>query len=194
VASTVLRRPVLVDRVVSRSLATDTALVAAGATLTAVLAQVAVPLWPVPITGQTLAVLLVGGVLGTVRGASSMLLYGLIGVLGAPIFSDASSGLTVLMGPTGGYIVGFVLAAALTGHLAERRWDRRFLGGMVSYLAGSAVVFAVGLPWLGFTLGLSVEQTLVAGLYPFILGGIVKAVVAAGLIRAGWFAATRAED
>jgi biotin transport system substrate-specific component len=99
----------------------------------------------------------------------------------------------VLAGPTGGYIVGFVLAAALTGWLAERRWDRRFLGGMLSYLAGSAIVFAVGLPWLGFTLGLTVEQTLTSGLYPFIIGGIVKAAIAAGLIRAGWFAA-RAKD
>ncbi|BDI22713.1 biotin transporter BioY [Herbiconiux sp. L3-i23] len=187
----VLRRPVLADRVIARSLVTDGALVVAGAALTAVLAQVAIPLWPVPITGQTLAVLLVGGALGMARGAIAMVLYAIVGALGAPIFSDASAGWSVLLGPTGGYIVGFVLAAALTGWLAEREWDRRFLGGMVSYLAGSAIVFAVGLPWLGFTLGLTVEQTLVSGLYPFIVGGIVKAVVAAGLIRAGWFFASR---
>src|SRR6185436_10235971 len=101
------------------------------------------------------------------------------------IYSDASSGWAVLGGPTGGYIVGFILAAALTGWLAERKWDRRFLGGMVSYLAGSAIVFAVGLPWLGFTLGLTVEQPLVSGLFPFVIGGVIKAVIAAGLIRAG---------
>jgi biotin transport system substrate-specific component len=188
-----LRRPVLADRVVSRSLASDAALVVAGAALTALLAQVSVPLWPVPITGQTLAVLLVGGSLGALRGSLSMVVYGLIGALGAPIFSDASGGWGVLAGPTGGYIVGFVLAAALAGWLAERQWDRRFVGGMLSYLTGSALVFAVGLPWLGFTLGLSVEQTLASGLYPFIIGGVVKATIAAGLIRAGWFA-TRAKD
>ncbi|MET0589877.1 MAG: biotin transporter BioY [Naasia sp.] len=187
----VLRRPVLADRVISRSLASDALLVVAGAGLTAALAQVAIPLWPVPITGQTLAVLLVGGSLGALRGSLSMVLYMLVGALGAPIYSDAASGWAVLGGPTGGYIVGFILAAALTGALAERKWDRRFLGGMVSYLAGSAVVFAVGLPWLAFSLDLTVQQTLEAGLYPFIIGGVIKAVIAAGLIRAGWFAATR---
>ena len=190
-SSTVVRRPVLADRVITRSVATDALLVVAGAGLTAALAQVAVPLWPVPITGQTLAVLLVGGSLGALRGSLSMVLYLLVGALGAPIYSDASSGWAVLGGPTGGYIVGFILAAALTGALAERKWDRKFLGGMVSYLAGSAVVFAVGLPWLGFSLGLTVEQTLVSGLFPFVVGGVIKAVIAAGLIRAGWFAVGR---
>src|ERR1700712_4781484 len=130
------RRPVLADRLIPRSLVADTALVVAGAALTAVLAQVAVPLWPVPITGQTLAVLLVGGSLGAVRGALSMVLYPAVGMLGLPVFSDATSGVTTVLGPTGGYIVGFVLAAALTGWLAERSWDRKLLGGMVSYLAG----------------------------------------------------------
>lgn len=182
------RRTVLADRVISRSLLTDGALVVAGAGLTALLAQVVIPLWPVPITAQTLAVLLVGGSLGALRGSLALALYALVGALGAPIFSEASHGWGILAGPTGGYIVGFILAAALTGWLAERRWDRKFLGGMVSYLAGSAIVFVVALPWLGATLGLSVQQTLEVGLYPFIIGGVVKAVIAAGLIRAGWFA------
>jgi biotin transport system substrate-specific component len=185
------RRPVLADAIVPRSLVSDAALVVGGAALTAGLAQVAVPLWPVPITGQTLAVLLVGGSLGALRGTLSMVLYAAVGMLGLPVFSDGDSGLGVVLGPTGGYIVGFVLAAALTGWLAERRWDRRFLGGMVSYLAGSAIVFAVGLPWLAATLGLDLQQTLQAGLYPFILGGVIKAAIAAGLIRLGWFAADR---
>lgn len=188
------RRPVLADRVVRRSLATDAALVVAGAALTALLAQVAIPLWPVPITGQTLAVLLVGGALGATRGTLSMVLYAAVGMLGLPVFSAASSGVRVVLGPTGGYIVGFVLAAALTGWLAERKWDRKFLGGMVSYLAGSAVVFAVGLPWLAFSLGLDPNQALQAGLYPFILGGVIKAVIAAGVIRLGWFAADRSSS
>jgi biotin transport system substrate-specific component len=188
---TLTRRPVLADLVVPRSRVSDAALVVAGAALTAGLAQVAVPLWPVPITGQTLAVLLVGGTLGAVRGTLSMVLYAAVGVLGLPVFSDGTSGLAIVLGPTGGYIVGFVLAAALTGWLAERRWDRKILGGMVSYLAGSAIVFAVGLPWLAATLGLNLQQTLAAGLYPFILGGVIKAAIAAGVIRLGWFAAAR---
>jgi biotin transport system substrate-specific component len=186
-----LRRPVLADRFISRSLASDAALVVGGTALTAVLAQVAVPLWPVPITGQTLAVLLVGGALGSVRGTLAMVLYALVGILGLPVFSDGTSGASVLGGPTGGYIVGFVLAAALTGALAERKWDRKLAGGMVSYLAGSAAVFAVGLPWLAASLGLGLQETLAAGLYPFVIGGVIKAAIAAGVIRLGWFAADR---
>ena len=186
--TTVAATPTLTfaDRAIPRSLVSDITLVAVGAMLTGLLAQVAVPLWPVPITGQTLAVLLVGTTLGAVRGALSMVLYAVVGILGVPWFSDASSGLGVVAGPTGGYIVGFVLAAGLTGWLAERRWDRRILGAFVSFLAGSATVFAVGLPWLAAVLGLNLEQTLQAGLYPFIIGGVIKALIAAGIIRAAW--------
>jgi biotin transport system substrate-specific component len=191
--SSIAARPVLADRVIRRSLVTDAALVVAGVALTAGLAQVSIPLWPVPITGQTLAVLLVGGTLGAVRGTLAMVLYAAVGVLGLPVFSEGASGVATVTGPTGGYIVGFALAAALTGWLAERRWDRRFLGGMVSYVAGSAIVFAVGLPWLAASLHLDLQQTLEAGLYPFILGGAIKAAIAAGVIRLGWFAADRAE-
>lgn len=186
-------RPVLADRVLPRSLGTDAALVGGGAALTAALAQVAVPLWPVPITGQTLAVLLVGASLGATRGALSMVLYALVGALGAPIFSEASSGTTVLFGATGGYIAGFVLAAALTGWLAQRRWERGLLRGMLAFVAGSAVVFLVGLPWLKATLGLSWSQTLAAGLYPFVIGGLIKAVIAALVLRGAWALVDRAD-
>ncbi|GAA2173246.1 biotin transporter BioY [Agrococcus versicolor] len=178
---------VLADRLVARrSVVTDVALVGAGVAVTAVLAQVAIPLWPVPITGQTLAVLLVGASLGAVRGAASLAAYALLGVAGLPIFSDQTSGLAVLAGPTGGYIVGFVIAAALTGWLAERRWDRRFLGAAVAMTAGTLVTFAVGLPWLAFATGGSLEQVLAWGLLPFIPGGIVKALVAAALLPLAW--------
>lgn len=187
------RRPVLADRVLPRSLAVDVALVVAGAGLTAGLAQVDVPMWPVPITGQTLAVLLVGSSLGAVRGALSMVLYAVVGALGAPIYSEGSSGLAVLLGPTGGYIVGFVLAAALTGWLAQRRFDRTLVRGMLAFVAGSVVVFAIGLPWLHTVLGLTWPQTLAGGLYPFIIGGIVKAVIAALVLRGAWALVDRAD-
>lgn len=193
-SASVLSRPVLADRLITRSLATDAALVVAGTALTALLAQVVIPMYPVPITGQTLAVLLVGGSLGAVRGSLSMVLYILIGSVGVPVFSEASSGVDVVFGATGGYMIGFILAAALTGWLAARSWDRRFLGGMVSYLAGSALVFVVGLPWLAAVGGYSLSETLAYGLYPFIIGGVIKAAIAAGLIRAGWFAVGRKAD
>lgn len=178
---------VLADRLVAqRSVVTDVALVAAGVALTALLAQVAIPLWPVPITGQTLAVLVVGASLGAARGATSLAVYAILGAAGMPIFSEQSSGLAVLAGPTGGYIVGFVLAAALTGWLAERRWDRRFLGAAVAMTAGTVVTFAIGLPWLAVATGGSLEQVLAWGLVPFIPGGIVKAVVAAAILPLAW--------
>lgn len=179
-------RPTLVDHVIPRALATDLALVAGGAALTGLLAQVAIPLWPVPITGQTLAVLLVGSSLGASRGAASMLLYAVLGVAGVPWFSDASHGVGVLLGATGGYIVGFVLAAALVGWLAQRRWDRRFTQAVVTFVAGSATVFAVGLPWLAVVTGADLAQTLEWGLWPFVPGGIVKALIAAALIPLAW--------
>jgi biotin transport system substrate-specific component len=186
-------RSVLADRVLPRSLAVDLALVVGGAALTAGLAQVAIPLWPVPITGQTLAVLLVGSSLGATRGALSMVLYALVGALGAPIFSEASGGMGVLFGATGGYIVGFVLAAAFTGWLAQRRWERGLVRGMLAFVAGSAVVFLVGLPWLQVSLGLTWSQTLAAGLYPFIVGGVIKAGIAALVLRGAWALVGRAD-
>jgi biotin transport system substrate-specific component len=187
------RRPVLADRVLPRSLAVDALLVVGGAALTAVLAQVAIPLWPVPITGQTLAVLLVGASLGATRGALSMVVYALAGLVGLPVYSDHTAGPAVLLGPTGGYIVGFVLAAALTGWLAQRRYERRFLAGMLAFLAGSVVVFLVGLPWLKLSLGLTWPQTIAAGFTPFIVGGIIKAVIAAAVLRGAWALVDRAD-
>jgi len=185
------RRLVLADRVFPRTLLMDVVLVVAGAALVTVLAQVAIPLWPVPITGQTLAVLLVGSTLGAVRGAISMVLYGLLGLVGLPVFSDGSHGATVLFGATGGYIIGFIISAALVGWLAERRWDRKILKAIVTFVAGSVVVFAVGLPWLAVVLHTDLPTTLQYGLYPFILGGVIKAAIAAGLLPLAWWGADR---
>ncbi|MES2169156.1 MAG: biotin transporter BioY [Actinomycetota bacterium] len=187
-------RPTLVDRIITRSIATDVVLIAAGAALTAVAAQIAVPLWPVPITGQTLAVLIVGSSLGAVRGALSMVLYAILGIVGLPVFSDQTHGIGVILGATGGYIVGFILAAALTGWLAQRNWDHRILGAIASFAAGSVVTFAIGLPWLAVVLHLNLQQTLEGGLYPFIVGGIIKALLAAIFIRLAWFGVNRADE
>jgi biotin transport system substrate-specific component len=185
-------RPTLADRVFSRSLATDAVLVAAGAGLTAIAAQVVVPLYPVPITGQTAAVLIVGATLGATRGALAMALYAALGLF-LPVFSEGSQGIAVILGPTGGYIVGFIAAAALTGYLAQRQWDHRFLGGLAAFVAGTVVTFAFGLPWLALALGLNLEQTLQGGLYPFLIGGLVKAVFAASVMRLVWLAVHKAD-
>ena len=191
-----LGRPTLADRIVSRTRVMDVVLIVAGAALTAVSAQIAVPLWPVPITGQTLAVLLVGVTLGAVRGGLSMVLYAILGIVGLPVFSESSSGWGVIAGPSGGYIIGFIFAAILTGWLAQREWDRKLLRAFVAFLAGSVVTFAFGLPWLATYLGAvgvpnDLNSVLAAGLYPFILGGIVKSILGAGIITLAWVAVGR---
>jgi len=185
------RRLVLADRVFPRTLVMDVVLVVAGAALVTVLAQVAIPLWPVPITGQTLAVLLVGSTLGWARGAISMVLYAALGLVGLPVYSDGSHGASVLFGATGGYIIGFIVSAALVGWLAERQWDRKILKAIVTFVAGSVVVFAIGLPWLAVVLHTDLPTTLQYGLYPFIFGGVIKAVIAAGLLPLAWWGADR---
>lgn len=189
-------RLVLADRIVSRSLLTDVALVATGAVLTAVLAQVAIPMFPVPITGQTLAVLLVGATLGAARGALALGLYAVLGLVGLPVYSDFSSGWGVLAGPTGGYIIGFVVAAGLVGWLSERSWDRKFLKALLTFVLGTVTTFAIGLPWLALALGNlglpnDLNSVLAGGLYPFLIGGAIKALIAAGLLPLAWFGADR---
>ena len=191
-------RPTLADRIFTRRLATDVVLVAAGAAFVSLAAQLTIPMVPVPITGQTLAVLLVGASLGAVRGAISLALYAVLGIVGVPVFSEATHGLAIVGGPTGGYIIGFIFAAALTGWLAQREWDHRILKAIAAFGAGTLVTFAFGLPWLAFWLGANgfdndLNAVLQSGLYPFIVGGIIKAVLAAGFIRLAWFGVHRSE-
>jgi biotin transport system substrate-specific component len=166
----------------------DGLLVLAGTGLVAGAAQVSVPLpfTPVPITGQTFAVVLVGASLGTIRGAASLLLYLGLGVAGAPIYAAHAHGWSVVTSASGGYIVGFVLAAGLTGLLAERRWDRRLSSSIGAMLSGNVVIYLVGLPWLAVVLGTNLEQTLEDGLYPFVAGDVFKLYLAAVLLPGAW--------
>jgi biotin transport system substrate-specific component len=184
-------RLVLADRIIPRHLVTDITLVVLGAALVGGFAQLFVPLWPVPVTGQTLAVLLVGATLGAVRGALAMVVYAVVGIVGVPWFSESGSGWQVIAGPTGGYIVGFVFSAFLVGWLSERQWDRRLLKALALFLGGSVAVFAIGLPWLSFVLGTDLATTLEYGLWPFIIGGIIKALLAAGLLPLAWWGAEK---
>ena len=169
-------------------LLTDAAFVLAGTALVAGAAQisVALPFTPVPITGQTFAVLLVGATLGTVRGTASLLLYLLVGIAGAPIYAHHAHGWAVVTSASGGYLVGFVLAAALTGFLAERRWDRRLSSSIGLMLTGNVVIYLVGLPWLAIVLNTNLEKTLEFGLYPFIPGDTFKLYLAAAALPGAW--------
>jgi biotin transport system substrate-specific component len=175
------------------TLATAAVLVVAGVAFVGLCSQLAVTLsfTPVPITGQTFAVVLVGASLGATRGTSSLLLYLLLGMAGAPIYADQQSGWDVVSGPTGGYIVGFVLAAALTGYLAERRWDRKVSTAIAAMLTGNVLIYLVGLPWLAVDLGTNLEKTLEFGLYPFVPGDVFKLYLAAALLPTAWKAVER---
>ena len=191
-----LRRTVLADRVFPRTLVMDIVLVVAGAAIVTILAQVSINLKPVPITGQTLAVLLVGSTLGWARGGLALVLYAVLGLVGLPVYApqdDGShlTGLLALAAPSFGYIIGFIPSAALVGWLAERQWDRKILKAIVTFVAGSVVVFAIGLPWLAVVLHTDLPTTLQYGLYPFIIGGIIKAAIAAGLLPLAWWGADR---
>lgn len=181
--------PNLIDRVVPRTLSTDVALVLGGAVLTAFAAQIAIPMWPVPITGQTFAVLLVGAVLGASRGALSLLAYFSMGALGLPVFTGAVSGVT--FGTTFGYQVGFIAAAAIVGWLAQLGWHKKPMGVLASFAVGNAIIYLFGLPWLSFALtnlGLASDlvSVLAAGLIPFLVGDAIKMILAAALLPTAW--------
>lgn len=186
---TLSHRPTIIDRVVPKNLAADIAMVLSGTALTALAAQVTVPLYPVPVTGQTFAVLLVGTVLGFNRGAISMALYVLLGSVGLPIFQNGASGFA--FGPTLGYLIGFVAAAALTGFMAERGLDKKWYHVALTFVAGTAVIYGFGLTWLSIFLGAvgapnDLISTMTAGLFPFLIGDAVKALAAAALLPAAW--------
>jgi biotin transport system substrate-specific component len=180
-------------------LARGAVLALAGSLVVALAAQVAMPLWPVPVTGQTFAVLSVGLVCGWRIGGAALLLYLLEGALGLPFYAQAKSGWATLAGPSGGYIWGFVLAAALVGWLAERGWDRSVVRTALAMLLGNVVLYLPGLAWLAqFYAGPGQDYiaatgastawgaAIAAGLTPFLLGDVLKLLLAACLIPAAW--------
>jgi biotin transport system substrate-specific component len=164
----------------------DLLLIITGSLCVAGMAQVRIPLpfTPVPITGQTFAVLLVGAALGARRGAASLSLYLLLGMFGLPFFAGGTSGLPALLGPTGGYLVGFVLAAALVGALAARGLDRHIPGALLAFLAGEMVIYLFGVAWLSVYLG--IQQAILAGFLPFLAGDAIKLVAAGLVLPAAW--------
>lgn len=162
----------------------EIALVLVSSWLIALTAQVVIPLQPVPITGQTFGVLLVGALLGSKRGAITALVYLIQGVMGLPVFAGGTAGVGKLAGPTGGYLIGFVVAAFAVGWLSERGWDRRFTTTAISMLIGNAAIYALGLPWLATFVGW--ESVLKVGLFPFILGDLLKVILAAVALPQAW--------
>lgn len=164
------------------------ALVVGGALLTAAAAQLTIrlPFTPVPITGQTFAVLLVGGALGMRRGSASLLLYVALGAAGLPFYAEGEGGWTAATGSTAGYLVGFVLAAALVGRLAERGQDRRMDTSVPAMLAGTALIYLCGVTWLAHSLGVDSTTAMEYGLTPFVIGDLLKLALAGAALPAAW--------
>lgn len=177
-------------RTTARSaLLTDVMLVVLGSAVMAGLAQLSfrLPFTPVPVSGQTLGVLLVAASLGAWRGAAAMLLYLGEGAVGLPVFAEGHSGLVWLTSaPTTGFLWGFVVAAAVIGLLAQLGWDRSIGSALGAMLVGEVVVFAFGISWLAHFAGVSAQQALELGLYPFVIGELVKLLIAAGMLPAAW--------
>lgn len=173
-----------------RALAVDAALVVAGAAVVGALAQAEIPLWPVPITGQTLGVMVVGAALGARRGALAMLTYLLAGLAGAPIFAGATGGIASIAKPSFGFIVGFIAAAWIAGLVAERAWGRRPVLALAGAVVATIVPFLVGVPYMAFMLNvvlgshLGFAEIMAAGVTPFLIGGAIKALLAAAFIPA----------
>jgi biotin transport system substrate-specific component len=191
-SSLVTQPRTLVDVVLPRprSWLFDAALVVLSSAFVALTAQIEIPLWPVPLTLQTLGVLFTGTVLGSRRGTLSMLLYGAEGLIGLPVFAGGASGVTQLLGPTGGYLVGFVVAGGVVGWLAERGWDRRLLWTALAMIIGNLVIYALGVTWLAIYLG-DLQRALVSGALIFVPGDLVKIAVATLALPGGWALAKR---
>jgi biotin transport system substrate-specific component len=191
------------ERLSSR--ARHVALVVAGALFVFLTAQISIrlPNNPVPITGQVFGVLLVGGALGFRRGLLATLLYVAIGLIGYPAFAEHKGGIGVIatvtdgrlvLGATGGYLVGFVFASALVGRLAELGWDRHIGGSLAAMILGDAVIYLVGVPWLMAAAGYDLAHGLAMGLTPFLVWDAVKIALAAGLFPAAWWVVGQRPD
>jgi biotin transport system substrate-specific component len=177
-------------------------MIGAGVILIAACAQIYIvlPFTPVPISGQTFGVLFAAALLGFRRSLITVALYLLIGIAGAPIFAEGTSGLAriasyqagvLALAPTGGYLLGFLLAGGLVGRLAELGWDRRFSGSIAAMLAGNLVIYLVGVPWLMAAVSVGLGRALELGLYPFLVGDAIKLGLAAGLLPVGWWLVRR---
>jgi biotin transport system substrate-specific component len=169
------------------------ALIAIGASLIFAGSRIAIPVpgSPIPVTGQTFGVLLVGGALGFRRGLASVALYVLIGLIGLPFFAEGKGGVSVILGARGGYILGFLVAGSLVGRLAELGWDRRIIGALGAMAIGNVVIYLIGVPWLMVVTHVDLPTGIAQGLTPFLIGDAVKLILAALAFPAAWWVVGR---
>ncbi|NND92178.1 MAG: biotin transporter BioY [Granulosicoccus sp.] len=160
----------------------------AGSVLLTLSAKASIPFYPVPLTFQTMVVLALGMVLGPRLGAAAVIAYLAQGALGIPVFAgtpEKGIGLAYMMGTTGGYLVGFVIAAFVTGLLAERHWDRSFMTTVAAMVIGNAIIYLCGLAWLGSLIGWD-KPVLALGMTPFLLGDLAKILMVAAILPTLW--------
>ncbi len=169
------------------------ALILAGTLLIALGAMVSfvIPGNPVPVTGQTFGVLVAGGALGFRRGIAASALYVLLGMVGLPFFALGRTGVEVLLGATGGYLVGFILASAIIGRLAELGWDRRMVGSVGAMLIANLAIYVVGVPWLAVVTGNDLPWAIRTGFLPFVAGDVLKLALAAAVFPPAWWVVGR---
>ncbi|PWB96670.1 biotin transporter BioY [Salinibacterium hongtaonis] len=184
----------LLDRVYPPTLVMDAVLVGAGAALIGILAQVVVPLWPVPSTGQIVGVLVVSFALGVIRGPLAVALYLLLGGFGLPMFTQAGAGWSHIAGQTGGYLVGFLFAAVVAGIVTLWGWERKFWSALAVSCGATLLVYAIGVVWLAHVNDYGLAEALEQGLYPLIVGGGLKSLLVAALVPFAWFALQRADS
>jgi biotin transport system substrate-specific component len=169
----------------------DTILIGTGALFIYLTSLVVVPHDPIPWTGQTFGVLMVGGALGLRRGLLAVALYVLLGYVGLPFFAEGKSGAAIILGPSGGYLVGFILAGAVVGRLAELGWDRHMAGALGAMAIGNVIIYVFGIPWLMASTGMNLQAALNAGLVPFVITDLIKLVLAAGVFPLAWWVVGR---
>lgn len=180
-------------------------MIAAGVIVITLCAQVVIPLpfTPVPITGTTFGVLFTSALLGFRRSVATIGLYLLLGIVGVPVFAEWGSGIAkfativdgaFVLGARGGYLIGFLFAGALVGRLAELGWDRHIGGSAGAMFLGNVVIYLFGVPWLMVALGVDLPKALELGLYPFLIGDVIKLALAAGLLPVGWWLVKRRSD
>ncbi len=163
----------------------DLFLIIAASWFIALFAQIEIPMQPVPITGQTFAVLLVGALLGSKRGALAVVTYIAQGAMGLPFFAGGASGMGILTGATAGYLLGFVGAAYVVGWLAEKGLERSVRTSILPFLIGTLIIYIFGVAWLSLVMG-SVIKAIVSGLLPFLIGDAIKLLAAALALPAAW--------
>ncbi|MGC9155197.1 MAG: biotin transporter BioY [Ferrimicrobium sp.] len=171
------------------SLLTDLALIGVFAITIGIFAQISIPLpfTPVPITGQTFAVLIGSAALGLRRGTLGSLLYVGLGLVGVPWFAGATGGLKIAVDPTFGYLLGFIAAGAVVGYLAEKGLDRKFGRTVLLMAIGNVIIYSFGMGFLMLDLHLSIGRGLALGVTPFLLGDLIKLLLATGLLPGAWY-------